>query len=277
MLPSISSWELVNRIHATLGERHKDAAYEGILTGGDDDSVTGILVANEPSVAAIRLAVATGKNCILCREHPYYLYGEYLAAGLADALAGDPVFKAKRQLIEDHHLLIIRLASLWDTARPKWFSSALATQLGWQPETATPADGTTTAYCNIPKTTLRSLATHASERLNARTLRMAGDPNQDVTRVAILPGFSYPTLVLSQALQDPAVDCILTGNTPEVDHSTTYLRDAITAGRKVSLIQVGYERSLYPGTVEVAKWLKTVLPGIPIDLQPPPKELCWFA
>jgi Duf34/NIF3 (NGG1p interacting factor 3) len=277
MLPTMTCWELVNRLHAMLGERHKDAMYEGIITGGDDDTVSGILVANEPSVEAIRLAVATGKNCILCREHPFYLYGEYLSVGLADALTDDPVVKAKRQLIKDHQLLIIRLAALWDTARPKWFSGALARELGWQPEAGDPGDPWTTSYCNIPLTTLSELATFASARLDAKTLRMVGDPNQAITRVAVIPGFAYPTLVLSHALQDRAVDCIVTGNTPEVDHCTTYIRDAITAGRKISLVQVGYDKSDYPGAVELTKWLRTALPGMPIAVQPPPQELCWFA
>ena len=234
MLPTMTCWELVNRIHSALGERRKDAMYEGIITGADDDTVSGILVANEPSVDAIRLAVATGRNCILCREHPFYLFGEYLAVGLAEALVDDPVVRAKRQLIEDHHLLIIRLASLWDTARPKWFSSALATELGWHPEPADPADQQTAVYCNIPRTTLLELADSASARLRAKMLRMVGDPNQSVTRVAVIHGFSYPTLVLSQALQDPAVDCILTGNTPEVDHCTTYIRDCHRSPRSRS-------------------------------------------
>src|SRR3569833_353406 len=134
MLPTMTSWELVIRIHSTLGERHKDAMYESIITGGDDDDVSGILVSVAASVDAIRLAVASGKNCIVCREHPFYLFGEYLAVGLADALAVDPVVKAKRLLIEEHRLVIVRLASLWDTARPKWFSGALARTLGWEPE-----------------------------------------------------------------------------------------------------------------------------------------------
>jgi putative NIF3 family GTP cyclohydrolase 1 type 2 len=277
MLPTITSWELVNRIHSLLGERHKDAMYEGILTGSDDDIVSGILVANEPSVEVVRQAIATGKNCILCREHPYYLYGEYLAAGLAEALADDPVFKAKRQLIEDHKLLVIRLASLWDTARPKWLSSALAHELGWQPEAANPGDEWTTAYCSIPRTTLSELANFTSSRLQSKMLRIVGDPSQSITRVAVIHGFAYPTLVLSNALQDPAVDCIVTGATTEVDHGTTYIRDAITAGRKISLVQVGYGKSDYPGIVELTRWLKTVLPGMPIEVQPPPVELCWFA
>ena len=277
MLPEMTSWELVNRLHSMLGERHKDAAYEGIITGGDDATVSGILVANEPSVEAIRLAIATGKNCILCREHPFYLFGEYLAVGLADALAGDPVLKAKRQLIEDHKLIIIRLAALWDTARPKWFSSALARELGWQPEAGDPGDQWTEVYCNIPKTTLLELATLSSVRLRSKTLRMVGDPSQSITRVAVIHGFAYPTLVLSHALQDPAVDCIVTGGTPEVDQSTTYIRDAITAGRRISLVQVGYETSDYPGAVELTKWLKNALPGMPIEVQPPPKELVWLA
>jgi putative NIF3 family GTP cyclohydrolase 1 type 2 len=277
MLPTMTCWELVDRLHWMLGERHKDAMYEGVITGTDDDAVTGILVANEPSVEAIRLAVATGKNCILCREHPFYLFGEYLSVGLADALADDPVFKAKRQLIEDHHLLIIRLAALWDTARPEWFSSALARELGWQPEAGNPGDQWTTAYCNIPRTTLLELASFASARLEAKALRMVGDPNQSITRVAVIHGFAFPTLVLNHTLQDLAVDCIVTGNTPEVDHCTTYIRDAITAGRRISLVQVGYEKSDYPGAVEWTKWLKNILPGMPIEVQPRPKELCWLA
>ena len=277
MLPEMTSWELVNRLHSMLGERHKDAMYEGIITGGDDETVSGILVANEPSVQAIRLAVATGKNCILCREHPFYLFGEYLAVGLADALAGDPVFRAKQQLIEEHHLIIIRLAALWDTARPKWFSSALARELGWQPEAGDPGDQWTTAYSNIPRTTLSELAKFASARLEAKTLRMVGDPNQSITRVAVIHGFAFPTLVLSHALQDLAVDCIITGATAEVDHCTTYIRDAITAGRRISLVQVGYEQSDYPGSVELTKWLKSVLPGMPIEVQPRSSELCWLA
>ena len=277
MLPTMTCWELVNRIHSTLGGRHKDAMYEGILTGADDDTVSGILVAIEPSVEAIRLAVANGKNCILCREHPFYLFGEYLSVGLAEALSGDPVVQAKRKLIEDHHLIIIRLATLWDTARPKWFSCALARELGWETEAEVPGDQWTAVYCNIPRTTLSHLANSSSARLKAKALRMVGDPNQSISRVAVIHGFAYPTLVLSHALQDPAVDCIVTGGTPEVDHSTTYIRDAITAGRSISLVQVGYETSDYPGAVELTKWLKSVLPGMPIEVQPPPSEFCWFA
>ncbi|AXC13530.1 hypothetical protein ACPOL_4255 [Acidisarcina polymorpha] len=251
--------------------------YEGIITGSDDDTVSGILVANEPSVDAIRLAIRTGKNCIICREHPFYLYGEYLSVGLKDAMAGDLVLKAKRQLIQDHHLLIIRLATLWDTARPKWFSNALARELGWQPEPENPGDQWATAFCNIPKNTLLELATFSSTRLESNTLRMVGDPNQPITRVAVIHGFAYPTLVLSNVLRDPRVDCIITGNTPEVDHCTTYIRDAITAGRGISLVQVGYEESDYPGAVALTGWLKGMLPGMPIEAKPSSHELCWLA
>jgi hypothetical protein len=57
----MTAWQLVNRIHTLLGERHKDAIYEGIITADMYAPISGILVANEPSVEAIRLAVATGK------------------------------------------------------------------------------------------------------------------------------------------------------------------------------------------------------------------------
>ena len=106
---------------------------------------------------------------------------------------------------------------------------------------------------------------------------MMGDPHLPITRVAVIHGFAFPTLVLHHALQDSAVNCIITGNTPEVDHCTTYIRDTITAGRGISLMQVGYEKSEYPGAVELTRWLRSVLPGMPIEVQPPVAELCWFA
>ncbi len=289
MTPTMTSWELVNRVHAMLGERHKDGMYEGILTpdyyvpesgarvANFYAPISGVLVANEPSVDALRLAISTGKNCIVCREHPYYLFGEFWSNGLQTLLADDPIFKAKRQLVEDHRLVIIRLASLWDAAKPKWFSSALARALGWQAEAESPGDQRSTVYCNIPKTTLLGLAKAASARLKAQTLRMVGDPKLPIARVAVIHGLAFPTLVLSNALQDLAVDAVVTGSTPEVDFCTTYIRDVIAAGRKIGFVQVGYEKSDYPGAVEVAQWLKTVLPGFPIDVQPATKELCWFA
>lgn len=290
--PALNAWQLVNRIHALLGERHKDAAFEGILTPTSEDfygpfpglrvpdietPVTGILVANEPSIDAIRLAIATGRNCILCRDHPFFQFGEFWASGLDVRMANDPTLKAKRQLIDDHKLVIIRLASLWDTARPKWFSGALARALGWQPEAGEPGDQKAAVYCNIPSTTLTGLAQNVSSSLQAKALRMVGDPDLPVRRVAIIHGLAFPTLVLSQALKDPGVDVILTGTTPEVDFCTTYIRDAITAGRKLGMIQVGYEKSDYPGSVEIAHWLRDAFPGVPIDLPPPSHELCWLA
>jgi putative NIF3 family GTP cyclohydrolase 1 type 2 len=113
--------------------------------------------------------------------------------------------------------------------------------------------------------------------MGAKTLRMVGDPNQSIARVAVIHGFAFPTLVLSHTLRDLAVDCIVTGATAEVDHCTTYIRDAITAGRKISLVEVGYDKSDYPGAVELTKWLKNALPGMPIEVQRPTHELCWFA
>ncbi|MCB2013432.1 MAG: Nif3-like dinuclear metal center hexameric protein [Sphingobium sp.] len=292
-LPTMTAWEIVNRVYAMLGVQPTHAAYEdiitplapemygaieGLLTVDSHIPVSGILVANEPSVDAIRLAIEMGRNCIISRQHPYYLYGSGWSKGLEKRLeiAKDPVVQAKRKLIEDNRLVIIRLASLWDTARPKWFSSALARTLGWQPEPVDPDDDWSVVYCDIPGTTLTELAQNASSTLQAHALRITGDPKLPVSRVGVIHGFAFPTLVLSHALKDPDVDALVVGSTPEVDYCTTYVRDAIAQGRQIGMVQVGYEKSDYPGAVEVAEWLKPAFPGIPVDVQPQTKELVWL-
>jgi putative NIF3 family GTP cyclohydrolase 1 type 2 len=291
-LPELTSWEVVNRIQAMLGERHRPAMYEGLITPTAPDDygaieglvtvqdsvpVSGMLVANEPSVDSIRMAIEMGMNCIISRDHPYYLFGEGWSRGLETRLAKDPVMLAKRKLIEDHRLVIIRLATLWDTARPKWFSGALAKSLGWQPEAAAPNDQWPIVYCNVPATTLTGLARSAASRLQANVLRMTGDPMLAVSRVGVISGLAFPTLAIANALKDAKMDALLVGATPEVDYCTTYFRDAIAQGRRMGMIQVGYEKSEYPGSVEVAGWLRTIFPGIPVDVPPPPKELAWLA
>lgn len=272
----INAWQLVNRIHDLLGERHKEGMYEGRLTRSLYEPVGGILVANEPSVDAIRLAIATGKNCIICRDHPYYLFGEHWSRGVDVELTNDAMLNAKRKLIDDNNILIIRLASLWDDARPKWYSSALARALGWQPNPTISHDRSSTVYCNVKKKSLRSLSESISQRISAKTLRVLGDPTWPVKRIAVIHGLAFPTLVFSHVLRDPSVDLIVTGTTPEVDFNTMYIRDAITAGRKIGLVQIGYEKSEYPGAVEVTDWLRTAFPSMPIDVQPPLPEQCWL-
>jgi hypothetical protein len=190
-------------------------------------------------------------------------------------LINDPVVNAKRKLIEDNKLVVIRLASLWDSARPKWFSGALARSLGWRPEPGNLGDQWPTAYCDIPKTSLLALTEFTSKRLGTKTIRVVGDPALKVTRVAVIHGLAFPTLVLAQALRDKGVDVIITGETPEVDFCTNYIRDTITAGRKIGLVQVGYEKSDYPGAIEVTKWLITVFPKMPLEVQPALQEMVW--
>jgi hypothetical protein len=93
----------------------------------------------------------------------------------------------------------------------------------------------------------------------------------------VISGLAFPTLLLSQVIRNPAVNLIVTGTTPEVDFCTTYVRDAISAGRRVGLVQVGYEKSDYPGSVEVADWLKTLFPGLSIESAPATPDSSWLA
>lgn len=275
-MSKMTAWQFINRIHSALGQRPKEAVFEGRLNRNLYAPVENVLIANEPSIEAVNFALKGGHNTIVCRDHPYYLYGEHWTRGVEDILRDDFVVASKRKLIEDNGILILRLGALWDTARPEWFSLALAEALGWK-QVAGSQDNWSPVMCDIGEASLIDLSRSISRSLGASAIRIVGERDWRIRRAAVIHGNAFPTLIFAKALEDPQVDAIVTGTTPEVDFGTTYIRDAIASGRKVALIQVGYERSQYPGALEVGEWLRQLFPDIPMTVQPQLPEQMWLA
>jgi hypothetical protein len=47
-----------------------------------------------------------------------------------------------------------------------------------------------------------------------------------------------------------------------------YFLDAVESGRKAGLLLIGYAASAEPGSAEVARWMKTFLPEVPVEWLP---------
>ena len=87
-----------------------------------------------------------------------------------------------------------------------------------------------------------------------------GDPQNQVSRIGVLPGVSAHAASLKLL---PECDVIVAGETREWE-SVEYAQDAGAAGQKKGLIMLGRVASEEPGMNLCADWLKTLLPEVSV-------------
>ena len=173
--------------------------------------------------------------------------------------ASDPVFSAKDAFIRKHNLVVWRFSDHWRLRTPDPFAQGLADVLGWS-KFADPSDP---RRLSIPETSLDALALQVKKSLKVRGgMRIVGDPQLRVRKVALLPG-STPIEASLEVL--PGVDAIIAGEVREWE-SVEYVRDTVALGGKKALTLVGRIVSEGPGMQVCAQWLKTIVPEVASDL-----------
>jgi putative NIF3 family GTP cyclohydrolase 1 type 2 len=260
--------DIAARIRSALKAPSEDQPTEGFCAGNPATAVDSVVVCFSPTVAVVNRCVAEKKQFIISREHPFYLHGwspaqpqsENWSARLPQAQKDDDATSRKRALLDEHGIVVYRLFSAWDAAKPSAQAAAFARALQLQPEPSRAGTEAETVYANLPRTTLEQLAARTAIQLNAPALRVTGDPNLHVSRAAVMHGLTG-VLSLAKAIRDPKVDAVILGETCEWE-ATPYFMDVIASGRRVGMILAGYESSEDPGGAEVARWLQSSIPGL---------------
>ena len=140
--------------------------------------------------------------------------------------------------------------------------------LGWQKF----EDPNNQFLFTIPDTTLEKLAADIRSKLGIRVLRVVGDPNLHITKLAMAPGASGFTRH-AEALEIPGVQALVIGETQEWE-TVEYVADAMSEGQQKSLIILGHIPSEQAGMEECTRWLKTFVSEVPIEFIPA-KEPFW--
>ena len=173
----------------------------------------------------------------------------------------DPVYLAKKAFIEKSGLVVWRFNDPWRARKPDPFTTGLANTLGWRQYRV--ADDA--LHYDLPAGTLAALAKTLQQRLKARAgIRVLGDPQSRVRRIALLPGVS-PLAATMKNLPD--ADVIVAGETREWE-SVEYAADTVASGQKKGMIMLGRILSEDPGMNVCAEWLKTLAPEVPVQWLP---------
>jgi putative NIF3 family GTP cyclohydrolase 1 type 2 len=245
--------EVVERIKKNLGIPWNEQTYRDTFKAGDPNiEVKGIATTFMATLDQIQRSHAAGLNFVITHEPTFWN-----DADTVKDFAGDPIFKFKMDFVARNQMAIWRFHDHIHAHRPDLIRFGLARVLGWSGQESVSQQG----RFELPTTTLGALAADVAHRLNAKALRVVGDPNAKVSTASLSMGYGMPRVSAD-------IDVVVGGETPETDgpvDDTEYVADAAFFGRNKGQIIMGHEASEEPGMEDCANWLRTFITEVPIQ------------
>jgi len=250
---------LIDRIQKNVGVAWSTPTVDTFKAGDPNTPITGIAVTMMATLDVIQRAAASGKNLVITHEPTFYSHLD----NTADLEKhNDAVLAEKQAFIRDHHMVVWRFHDHWHRRKPDGIQFGMTHALGWEKF----QDPSNAHLFTIPETTLKGLATSVKSKLDIVALRVVGDPNMRLTKVAMLPGAGGSAGQIRMLERDD-VEALLIGEVPEWE-TVEYAADAATERRHKALLLLTHIPSEQAGMEECARWLKTFVSDVPIEFVP---------
>lgn len=249
----LNAADAIQRITSHYLPKMPSNTVDTVKAGDPSVVVTGIATTFLDTMEVLREANRRGANLVITHEPTFYNH-------LDDTtfFANDPEYREKLSFIQEHHMVVFRLHDIVHIASPDRIQTGVIEELGWR-EYKT---GDDPARFTIPKTTLLVLSRDLMKKFDAKTLRVVGDPNLQITRIALVPGAAgLQKQVL--ALRRDDVEVLVAGESAEWE-GVEYVRDAVAQDRHKALILLGHEVSEEAGMKVVAEDIRPLFPKLPV-------------
>ncbi len=227
----------------SLNPTGKLSGEEGVLYGGNDADISGILVAWMATVAAITHAISESCQLILCHEaltfHDYFP-----AAASPEPWTAD---RARRSLLKESDITVVRAHS---TVDPTHVVPGFVKAIGLSPPVK---QGNVWSFHEENPVRLRDLVERVSEGLGMGSLRVTGNPEQTVSRIGtMVGGLGQDRHLISweRHLMGLGTEVIIAGETNDFAQ-----RFAIDSG--IALIETCHSASEEPGLAVLANDLES--------------------
>ena len=252
---TLTAGEIVTRIKANLGFPWRETTYRDTFKfGGPDTVVKGIATTMFCSFDTIKRAAQAGCNMIIPHEDTFWNDPDKL-----DIVSSDPSYKLKVDFMREHDIVIFRMHDHMHAQKPDFIYVGLARALDITKYETAPQSH----HFNLPETTLEELAIMCQKRLGDKALRVVGDPKTKVSRLQLGVGYATPSI------NSPDVDVVVSGEQQETDgflDSPSYVLDATTLKIPKGWIMLGHNISEEQGMLEMAQWVKSFTPEVPVQL-----------
>jgi putative NIF3 family GTP cyclohydrolase 1 type 2 len=254
----LTAAEVIARIKAHVGIPWLDKTVDGIIAGNAATPVTGIATTMMATFDALKAAVAARKNMVITHEPTFWSHQDNVTERQSD-----PLYLEKLDYIKRHDIVSFHFHDHWHGLKPiDGIAIGMMRQLGWVGY----VDPANPKRFTLPPTTLENLARELETKLDARTLRVVGDPQLPVTRALASWGYvgGNPAGI---GLINSDADVLIVGETWEWE-LVEYAQDLVSAGRKKGLIIIGHVASEQWGMKYCAEWLKGFVPEVPVEFIP---------
>ena len=258
----LTAEQVVDRIKAHAGIPWMTDTVDTFKAGDPQTRVTGIAVTMMATYAVLRRAAANGLNLIITHEPTFFDHQD--KADQLPAREDDPVLAEKRAFIAKNHLVVWRFHDHWHRMHPDGIELGNVRALGWEKF----EDPANQYLFTIPETSVGSLAEELQKKLGIAVMRVVGDRDLQVTRVALSPGSAGAKREIG-ALEMPDVQVLIAGETREWE-TVEYVADAVSEGRHKALILLSHVPSEQQGMAECVRWLKTFVAEVPVEFVPTP-------
>jgi putative NIF3 family GTP cyclohydrolase 1 type 2 len=252
----MTAGDVIDRIKKNLGVAWRDTTYRDTFKfGGPETVVTGIATTAFASYEVIQRASAAGCNMIIPHEVTYWNDRDDVTIA-----SGDPLYTTKVDFMRTHNIVVFRMHDHMHAQRPDFTYVGSARDVGLDPKSETAPNSHRFV---IPETTLGALAATVRARTGARALRVVGDPNAKVSRIQLGVGYATPPI------HSPDIDVVISGEQQETDgvlDGPSYVMDAAALGINKGWIMLGHTVSEEAGMLEMAQWIKGIVPEVPVQL-----------
>ena len=247
--------EVIAAIQQHVGVPWQKETVDTFKAGNPDTPVTGIAVTMMATLDVLQRASAQGLNLVITHEPTFYNHLDTPE----EMNQSDPVWAEKRAFIEKHGMVIWRFHDHWHMRKPDGIEAGMIHALGWDK-----FQNTDNPYLfTLPETTLQALAADVAKRLDSPVLRVVGNPEMKVTKIALSPG-AAGFVTETHALELDNVQVLLVGETREWE-TVEYAADAVSEGKNKALIVIGHIPSEQAGMEECTGWLKTFVKDVPVQ------------
>jgi putative NIF3 family GTP cyclohydrolase 1 type 2 len=255
----IVAGQVIERIRENVAIPWRTETVDNVIAGHPDTPVTGISTTMMATLDVLQRSVIAGNNLVITHEPTFYSHQDE-----TETLTEDETYQFKVDFIRKHKMVVFHFHDHWHARRPDGIATGMIKELGWESN----ADGLNANHFVFPGIPLARFVKEIRSRLKTDTMRVVGDPNLPVNRVATSWGFLSRDPGI-RALAQPEVDVLITGETREWE-VVEYAQDIITAGKKKALILLGHMVSEQAGMEYCAEWLKSFITEVPIEFIPMP-------
>jgi len=251
--PVLTVRQVLDRMRGQIGTEWFERGVDRIVAGDPDTVVTGIGTTMMGTFDAMKAAAAAKCNLVITHEPTFWSHQDTVTQ-----LQDDPLYKVKLAYMKAHNLVSFHFHDHWHAKQPvDGIHQGMADRMGWSRYLKNPYD----RHIDLPPTTLGGLAREFQKKLENRTLRVVGDPELAVKRIAV--SWGYCSMLPGAPILSSDCDALVIGECQDWD-LIAYAQDLVASGRKKGLIVLGHILSEQWGMEYTVPWLKGFVPEVPV-------------